>query len=365
MDNNETSWLKLPHVKENDSSHLNSHTEALDPIYVFTPAGVFAKRALCLTMSAIGVMGFLGNFLLLYFLCQKPTKTSNRFIRNLKMYGKSRSLADTISCVASLPLFCIQISFDVFQSGWACKIVRYCNIAFPTIAFNHLIPISFEKYLSTRSVPRTLYVSTARKIIICAWILGIVIPLFPMLTFEGLRVDLNKTHYTIVCKYNQDYYPFQLSIILIPLHYLLPIVFVAYVNICLIKTIWTRQRRRFADGVSDAFKTQLRAKSIKGTTLLLVLTFVFFIPHLFYLADITYTQIARPQRQFSTEYIIRYATGGVAAYFSILINFIIFYFQMEDFQVFLKNLLCGRCDEISTGERRAGPRPLAAKSPHN
>ena len=352
MDNNETSWLPL-HVKGNDSSHLNNHTE--DLIYVFTPASVFAKRVLCLMMSAIGVMGFLGNCFLLYFLCQKPTKKSvqsNRFIRNLKMYGKSRSLADTISCVVSLPLFCIQISFDVFQSGWACKIVRYCNIAFPTIAFNHLIPISFEKYLSTRSVPRTLYISTVRKIIICAWILGIVIPLFPTVTFEGLRVELNNTHYTVVCKYYQDYYPFKLSIVLIPLHYLLPITFVTYVNICLIKTIWTRQRRRFANGVTDAFKTQLRAKSIKGTTLLLVLTFVFFIPHLFYLVDITYTQIARPQREFSTEYIIRYASGGMAAYFSILINFIIFYIQMEDFRVFLKNLMRRRCDEVVTGAER-------------
>ena len=207
MDNNETSWLPL-HVKGNGSSHLNNHTE--DLIYVFTPAGVFAKRALCLMMSAIGVMGFLGNCFLQYFLCQKPTKTlvqSNHFIRNLKMYGQSRSLADTISCVVSLPLFCIQMSFDVFQSGWPCKIVRYCNIAFPTIALNHLIAISFEKYLSTRSVPRTLYVSTVRKIIICAWIFGFVSPLFPMVTFEGFRVELNNTHYTVVCKYYQDYYP--------------------------------------------------------------------------------------------------------------------------------------------------------------
>ena len=277
MDSNETSWLPL-HVRGNGSSHLKNHTE--DLIYVFTPAGVFEKRALCSMMSA----SFPGNPFLQYFLCQKSTKTwvqSNRFIRNLKMYGKSRSLADTSSCVVSLPLYCIQISFDVFQSGWACKIVRYCSIAFPTIALNHLIPISFEKYLSTRSVPRTHYVSKVRKIIICAWIFGFVIQLFPMVTFERLRVELNNTHYTVVCKYYKDYYPFKLSIILIPLHYLLPIAFVTYVNICLIKTIWTRQRRRFVNGVTDAFKTQLRAKSIRRTALLLVLTFVFFLPHLF------------------------------------------------------------------------------------
>lgn len=350
MDINET--LDLPfNVTGKDSSHLRNYTKVVDRIYIFTPAGAYAKIALCLISFAVGVLGFLGNCFVLYFFWQEPKKASvqsNRFIRNLRMYGKSLALSDILSCVASLPLYCIQVSFDVFQSGWACKIVRYLNILFSAISFNHLTLISFEKYLSIRPVPHTLRECTVRKVITCTWILGLVIVVFPAATFDGLRVDLNNTHYTIVCTYNQNYYPFKLSIILFPLQFLLPIVFVTYINIRLLITMWSRQRRRLASGVTDAFKAQLRVKSIKGTMHLVTLTFLFLVPHLFYLGYVTYTQVTKSQLDFQTEYLVRYASGGIGAYFSILRNFVFIYNMMADFRVFLKTFLCRRRNEVIT-----------------
>ena len=361
MDDNETQWL-YSNISAN-SSYFTNESETINPIYVFTPAGIVAKRVLCLILATIGAMGFLGNCFIFYFLWQqKPTSAnliqSSRFMTNLSMYGKSLSLSDLLSCAVSLPLLCIQISFDVFQTGWACKVVCYSNLIFPTITLNNFVVISLEKYFSTRTVPRTFRVSTVRKMIICAWVLGLVVILFPVATCDGIRVDLNDTHYTIVCKYQQNFYPFRMSLIIFPVQYVLPSVFVTYINICLMKTMWTRGRRRIANSVSDAFKAHLRAKAIKGTALLVALMFAFIVPYFFYIANIVYTQTAKPQRDFSTDYIIRYGTGGIAAYLSGLINFIIYFAQMKKFRLFMKKRLCRRNTEINqpgdaTGERRA------------
>ena len=132
-----------------------------------------------------------------------------------------------------------------------------------------------------------------------------------------------------------------MSLIIFPLQFVLPSVFVIYVNICLLKTLWARGRRRVGVGVTNPFQAHLRAKKIKGTTLLVAVTFAFIIPFFLFRTNIGYTQIAKPQREFSTDYIMRYGTGGVS-YLSTFINFIIYYAQMKDFRVFLKKPLCRR-----------------------
>ena len=358
MDSNETSWI-ISRMAGNNSTHLNNNAESANSIYVFTPAAYNAKRALFFVQAFIGGMGFLGNCLISYFLWQKPTTNpirSNRFIRNLNMYGKSISLSDLLSCGVSLPLVSIQMSFDVFQSGWPCRIVRYFNFLFPVITMNNLVVISLEKYLSTRSVPRTFSVSTVKKMIISAWLFGIVVMLFPAAAFNGIRVNLDNTHYTVLCRNYEHFYPFQLTIIIFPIQFVLPAVFIIYINACLLKTVWTRERRRIASDANNAFKAHLRATRIKGTTLIIALTFAFIIPYWFFIANVAYTQIAKPQRDFSTDYLMRYGTGSVV-YLCPVINFIIYVAQMKDFREFLNKLLCrknyeSRQPEVPTRKKK-------------
>ena len=127
MEDIEAAWLSSN--KSGNMSYLNNYTgTAIYPIYVFTPAGVTAKRLLCLFLITIGAAGFLGNCLIFNFLRQKPAANpieSSRFVVNLNLYLRSLSLSDLLSPAVSLPLLCIQISFDVFQSSWPCKLVRY------------------------------------------------------------------------------------------------------------------------------------------------------------------------------------------------------------------------------------------------
>ena len=340
MENNVT-WLPYSNFSGNNSSYIYNKTEPVSQIYLFTPAGVTAKRLLSSILSITGGMGFLGNCFIFYFLWKKPKRNpiqSSPFMRNLSFYVRSLSLSDLLSCAVSLPLLLIQISFDVFQSGWACKIVRYFNFAFPVVTTNNLVVISLEKYLSTRTVPRTFSVSTVRKMIICAWVWGTIVVVFPAASYDGIKVELNKTHYTEVCLYKLNFYPFRLSLILFVLQYVLPSIFVTYVNLCLLKTLWERRSRQIGNGANNAFRANLRSASIKGTTLLVALTFSFIIPFFFYFGHTAYTQAVKPQRDFPTDYMMRYGTGGVV-YLGGALNFIIYFAQMKDFRQFLKKLL--------------------------
>ena len=233
--NNEPSWL-LTTVTWNKSSTFNNDTRTTDSaaIYVFTPAPYAAKQVLAFFLVFFGGIGFVGSCLIFYFLWKKPRKNpvqAYSFAQNLTMYVRSLCLSDLLSCAVSLPLVCLQMSLDVFQSGLACKLVRYLNFVFPVITINNLVVISLEKYLSTRSMPQTFRVSTVRKMIISAWLLGILVMLFPAATYDGMRVDLNETHYTVICRNDELFYPFKLTFLLFPTQFVLPILFIIYVKV--------------------------------------------------------------------------------------------------------------------------------------
>lgn len=341
MDHNGT-FCFFRNTTANDSTNFLHRAETVKiPKYVFTPAGITAKRVLCFILSIVDAVGFLGNCLVFFFLKEKSARNpvrGNRFVKNLNLYLRSLCLSDLLSCAISLPLLCIQILFDVFQSGWECKMVRYLNFVFPVITINNLVVISLEKYLSTRKVPHTFSSVTVRKMIIFAWCLGSLFMLLPAAAYDGKRVDLNHTHFTIICKNNERFYPFKITLLIFPLQYVFPCIFVTYVNLSLLKTMWGRGTRRIRNGVSNTFKDRLMATRIKGTILLVALTFGFIVPCLFFTGNMAYTQIAKPQRTFAKDFIFRYGGGGIAACFSSAINFVIYFAQMKNFRVYLKSV---------------------------
>ena len=344
MDNDsESSWL-ASNVSGNNSLHLHdSAPPQLNRIYVFTPVDDTSKWALCALFSTIGCLGFFGNCLLLYFLWKKPKANPiqrSTFMKNLNLYARSMSLSDLLSCAVSLPLVCIQILFDVFQSGWPCKLVRYVNFSFPAITINNLVVICLEKYLSTRANPRTFSAATVQKMIIFAWVFGLFFMLVPAAAYDGIRINLNDTHFTVVCRNDQNFYPFKIILVVFPVQYLLPGIFITYINICLVKTVWVRGNRKVGNGpLNNAFKAKMRAVRIKGISLLIAITFTFIISYLFFLAyQIAYTLLARPNRDFSTDFIIRYASGSIA-YLNCVIDVIIYFVQMKDFREFLRKRL--------------------------
>jgi len=161
------------------------------------------------------------------------------------------------------------------------------------------------------------------------------VTLFPAATFDGIRVDLNETHYTVICRNVERLYPFKLTFILFPIQYVLPTLFIIYVNVSLIRTVWIKRKRQISYNMNNAFKAHLRATRIKGISLLIALAFAFIFPYSLFIVNVAYSQIAKPQRDFSTDYMIRYGTGSIA-FLNPLLNFIIYFAQMKNFREFLK-----------------------------
>lgn len=331
-----------------NSSQANNSSQTNFPyhknsIYVFTPAGNSEKLTLCLILSTLGITGFLGNCSIFYFLSKIKKRNgtqSNPFVRSLNLYIRSLSLSDLLMCAVGAPLVCTNILSDVFQSGWPCKIARYLQFVFPAATINTLVVTSLEKFLSTRNVlQRPMSTRKVRNIILCAWLTGLLLMLPASAAYDGIRVDLNNSHFTVICKNNEHFYPFRITLIVLPIQYVLPTVFVFFVNIHLSITMWNAiKRQSVAIAVKNSFKAQLRAKRIKGTTLLVALTFGFIIPFSSFVGNMAYTQIVKPRRDFRTSYMFRYGSG-ILVFLSPVINFAIFFSQMNDFRQFLKKIL--------------------------
>ncbi|KAL9967957.1 hypothetical protein ACROYT_G026275 [Oculina patagonica] len=346
MSNKETWWLPVVNSTGNTNFSStpinNSRTAPPTPVvYVFTPAGFTTKLVLCLMIGVIIAMGVVGNCFMLLFLWSKQKRTqlqSTRFVKNLNMYLRNLALSDLLSCLTTLPLLCIQITFDVFQSGWACKIVRYFQFIFAVITINILVVISLEKYLSTRKVPRTFSASTMSKLVFGAWVAGLLVMLIPSATYDGQRVDLNKTHFTVICSAQENFYPFRLIIFLFPIQFVMPFLFITFVNISLARTVWIRGRRKIASHPgNNPLKAKLMATKVRGITVLILVTFTFFVTYFFFLGYLTYKQIARPDLAFQTDYVLRYGSGATA-YLNSSINVAIYFVQMRDFQALQPNM---------------------------
>ena len=338
-------------------------------LHAFTPAGYTTKLALLLSMVIVGVVGFVGGCFILYFVCTRKQPLylqSNRFIKNFNLYIRSLALSDMLSAMVSLPLTSIQIHVDLFQSTWACKIVRFFNIVFPVVTINNLVVIGVEKYFSLRRVPRPLCAATVRKLILFAWFAGAAMTIFPSATFARIRYDLNETHYTVICKYDREYLPFRIMFLSFTvLVYVLPSIFLVVVNISLIRTVWFKVRMTVSIQVDNPIRAKLRAAKVRGTFLLIAITFAFVIPYFAYLGYITYNMIAKPDIDFQTDILIRYASA-VLALSNSAINFVIYVVQMKDFRVFLGNLICGSSPvehpavnkPVGLGTSGNSPRPM-------
>lgn len=344
----------LPIIVSDDNAKSNTslNTESNSSLtYVFTPAGFNAKLGLCLMLGLTSAMGFSGNCFLLLFLWNKNAKArsgdrlhSSRFMKNLNLSLRNLALSDLMAC-AGLPLVCIQVLFDVFQSGFMCKVVRYLPIAFSTITINIMVVVSLVKYLSTRRIPRTFRATTVKRMMITAWILGVVVSIVPSSTYDGQRIAINNTHFTIACIYQEKFYQVRLTAIFIPVQFVAPFLFITFVNVSLVRTVWVRRRKTTACSVANnPLKAKFIAARIRGVSLLIAITFAFIFLYFFYIVVIVYKQIAKPDLDFQTDYILRYASGGITCLNSSA-NVVIYSVQMKDFRAFLIKLFWQRANK--------------------
>ena len=355
-------------ISNNSQRTLHNSTEMSGKGYVFTPAGFDTKLTIVALMVITGVVGLVGNILIRYFVSKKRSVSylqSSPFVRNFNLYIQSLALSDILSSLISLPLICVQIMFDVFQHDWPCRIVRYFGILFPSITMNNLIVISFERFLSTRDFPHTFSVYTVRKLMYGAWSLGFLVAFVPTATMSGIRYDLNDTHYTVVCKYDTSYLPFRVIMVSYAIvQHLIPSVVVSYINIVVAKTVWNRQNRKIDIQRDNAIKAQARTSKIRGTYLLILITFSFIIPYSSLLYYAAYLMITKTFVDFQADFKIRYVSAGLL-FSSSAMNFFICSVQMKDFRAFLKKRFCGGGNALNSNPGREGIQLQAFVIPNN
>ncbi len=324
-----------------NSSVAANGTGLTSKVFVFSPIKSSTRLTMFLFLVSIGIVGFVGNILVLCFLRSKKKTTSLMrtcaFEKNFNVYIKSLAISDVLTDAISLPPICCQLYFDVFNSGWGCRIVRYINLVFPSVTMNNLLFISIEKYLSTREVPRTFSHSTVKKIVILAWVTGFFVVLFPGATFEGIRFDVNDTHYTVVCKYNNQYLSYRVMFLSYTiLQYIIPGSVIIRVNISLIITLWKRLRRRTVDVQRDnGIRMMRRAATIRGTYIIFTLTFAFVLPYIFFFGQLIYNMVTQISLDFETDFVMR-CVSSIVAYSNSVVNVIIYIVQIKDFRAFLK-----------------------------
>ena len=329
----------------NQSSVTNSTAAAaITPsVYVVAPVGFDTKLIIFVLFLIVGVCGLVGNILILYFLSKKksvPFLQSSSFLRNFDLYMKSLALSDILSCSISVPLASVEIMYDVFQSGWPCRTVRYISVTFTFITINNLIAISTERFLSTRDVPKTFSVTSVRKIVYAAWIAGFLVSLAPAATINGIRYDINGTHYAVVCKPDTSSIPYRVtfaSVVLI--QYVLPSVALIGSNIVLARRVWKIRKRRVDVLQDNAIRARMRSHQIKTTNLLIIITLAFVIPYSLLLYYLAYVVIVKPSLDLQVDFVMRFSSA-VLIFSNSAVNFIIYLVQMKDFRVFLKQVVC-------------------------
>ena len=82
-------------------------------VFVFTPLPSSTRLAMFLPLVAGGIMGFVGNILVLCFL-QSKKKTNSimktcSFVKNFNVYIKSLAISDALTDVISLPPICCML----------------------------------------------------------------------------------------------------------------------------------------------------------------------------------------------------------------------------------------------------------------
>ena len=343
-------------------SKPNNGIRLAGKIYLFAPASSSTKLNLLLILAIVGIVALLGNTLILCF--QKTRKRANYFLRaccfekNFNFYIQSLAISDILSVAISLPAVCIQMYVDLFQQGWGCKIVRYLNFVFPTITINNLLVISIEKYFSTRKTPRAFSHTTVKILVFIAWSAGFLSVLITTPTFKGMRYDLNDTHYTVICEYDNQYLPFRIVITTYAtLEYIFPSCLIIPISISLVKTVRTRTRQAVDVQQGNAITSARKAAQIRSTCIIVTLMFAFFIPYMFYFTLVIYNMVCKERIGVETYYIIRIVSALIALSNS-AINVIIYLVQMKNFRSFLKRQLISRFFGENANPAAPGPARL-------
>ena len=309
--------------------------------YVFPLVSTPTKVTFFVLLVLVGIVGLIGNILILSFLNSKKRAASFlracTFQKNFDLYIKSLAISDALSALTANPSVCVQFYFNIFQQEWVCRAVRYVHILFRSVSLNNLLVINIGKYFSTRKVPRTFRHSTVKKQVWFAWIAPVFYTIIPAATFNTVvSYDYSEAHYTVYCRFDGQYLPFRIMFLSYSVfQYIIPCTIIIIISICLISSMFSRMKKTTNVVQDNAIKSRLRAAKRRGTIISIALVFAFVLPYLPYSVQLLYNTVAKAPISYETDLIIRYSSM-VLAFSNGAIKFVIYLVQMKGFRAFLK-----------------------------
>ena len=326
------------------SPNINITEQNHGRIYLPTPMDPLSKHCLFVSMAVVAVLGFVGNVLVAYYL--KSTQKKSRLRRNrnftsftvrLNYYIRSLVISDTLCSVVTLPLFYLQIFSDVFQKDWHCKLERYFYFVFPCVTINNLLVITVERLSASWQITRRFSFSTVQRLVILAWLSALLITLVPVANFRLVQYDLNATHFTVTCRFDNSVPRSRAAMLIFTvLEFILPSVLLIVCNIWVMKQAWQKlQYVRRSIGFSRPRYQKVLIR--KGIFMLVAITFAFIIPYVLSFTYVMFNSIAKPHISFRTDYIIR-CSGGILVTANGAVNVIIYTLQLPNFRDMLKNM---------------------------
>ena len=303
--------------------------------YIFTPAGLDVKLTFTILIIISAVIGFLGNVSVVHFIRQRKEKRPRTAMSsNLHYFIYSLALSDILCVSICVPIFLIHCFVDVLQSGWPCKISRFLAYNFPFVTVYNLVVISIERcILICRPTSRPLSRVAVEKSVRGAWILGFVVSCVPLITVEGIRVDLNDTHYTVICEHNRKS-PLNRVILQISMFifYVLPFVFILFTCAFVIRAVIKKKFHvaTTPNNIVSAMR-EWRTKQRKATLLLVAIILAFALPNILLVAFNIFKLVVRPPDDFKRDFVVR-TTGAILVFLNSAVNFFIHLFQLPGFK---------------------------------
>ena len=99
-------------LSTNISFGAENGTSLISKIYVYAPVSSSTKLTLFLFLVLAGIVGFVGNVLILCFLNSKKQATSFlkacSFQKNFNLHIKSLAISDALSAVTGNPIVCVE-----------------------------------------------------------------------------------------------------------------------------------------------------------------------------------------------------------------------------------------------------------------
>ena len=330
--------MAFPNVNSTPGRGVNSSAlnATDDKEYLFMPISLAARATICSIMTVICIVGAIGNLSLIPFSKRAQRKRDQRgtALNNMYLFLRSLAISDLLAAISG-PLVWFELFGDVFETNWGCRMRRYSSLVVHVITIYNLVAVAFERYnCICHSTGKLSGARLTRQLIKAAWLLGFLVSLLPMPSFQGVHMDLNETHYTVICWRDSSYTPYVLMLqICIVIAYIIPLIFLIVTSYRILQVMRAQASYRLAlpgNNVPEKVLTETRKQS-KATRTLMILIATFVAPYLMFMAYHTVVTIFKPSLNFATKFMIVHVSV-ILGFLNVPVNFCIHLMQLPAFR---------------------------------